>query len=88
MHVVAILAGIDDPVIGGGRHQQHHGQGDQPEAQRVHDPRAAGQRLKGLRQHNRQLETEQGLGARQDHPRLGQHLLDLDMERRRRPLVA
>ena len=43
---------------------------------------AHGQFAEGVRQHDRQLKTEQGLRARYEYARLGQHLLYAHVERR------
>ena len=49
---------------------------------------AAGKLIEGFGQHDGELKSEQGLGAGQDNPRLGQQLLDLDLQRRISPFVA
>jgi hypothetical protein len=39
VHIFGVLAGIDDPVIGGRSHQHHDGERDQQKAGRMHDNR-------------------------------------------------
>ena len=37
VHVLRDLAGVDNPVIGGRSHEQHHGDGDQEKAYGMHE---------------------------------------------------
>src|SRR5215207_6134788 len=77
VEVLGLLALLDQPVVRGGRDEQHDGERIQPEAGEVYVLRQGRQLVEALGQHADELETEERLRARQHDAALGQHVLDL-----------
>jgi hypothetical protein len=73
----AVLAFLDDPVIGAGGDQQRDHGDHQKKRQRVELARIRRQRFEAVLENAAQLKTEQDLPAKDQHARLVEPDLDL-----------
>jgi len=84
----AVLALANDAVIGGRRHQENNGGGEQDEGDGVNEPGGRRQGVEAPRGDDDELKAEQRLCPGQYDARLGEHLLDPGMKGRRFAVVV